>query len=415
MLSPDSKIHLQRWEEELASEVPIDDSACLAIFNINGTLVYANPTFQMFFTGEPAKNLISPTFDTMIGLPSKLLCYEGLLTIGDSETFTTTVNSRIWRKNDELLVLGKPDWFLISQQFTKMTRLNQEVNNLQRQLIKEKMTVDKTLAELKETQSLLVHSEKMNALGQLVAGVAHEINNPISFVSGNLYHLQSMFYDLKQTIIQLRQIVYVTENTDFISMADDVLKQFDIEFLFEDFESILKDSEEGIKRIKKIVENLRTFSRLGESECKIINLIPNLESTISLVRPELTKQAIRFTLEAPEELFLECYPSELNQVILNLIINSTQAVTDKGEISVKVAEMPDSVTIAVADNGCGIPFENKNKIFNPFFTTKPVGSGTGLGLSIAYKIVTDLHKGSLTFESLTGKGTTFFINLPKKQ
>lgn len=415
MLSPDSKIHLQRWEEELASEGPMDDSACLAIFNIHGSLVFANKNFQMFFSDEPAKNLISPSLETIIGLPSKPLCYEGLLTIGDSETFTTTVNCRIWCKGDELLILGKPDWFQISQQFTKMTRLNQEVNNLQRQLIKEKMTVDKTLAELKETQSLLVHSEKMNALGQLVAGVAHEINNPISFVSGNLYHLQSMCYDLKQTIMQLRQIVYVTENTDFIAMADDVLKQFDIEFLFEDFKSILKDSEEGIKRIKKIVENLRTFSRLGESECKIINLIPNLESTISLVRPELTKQAIHFTLEAPEELFLECYPSELNQVILNLIINSTQAVTDKGEIIVKVAEMPDSVIISVTDNGCGIPFENKNKIFDPFFTTKPVGSGTGLGLSIAYKIVTELHKGSLTFESLPGERTTFFINLPKKQ
>lgn len=414
MLSPDSDIHLQHWEEELATEGPIDDSVCLAIFNIHGTLVYANPTFQMFFTDEPAKNLISPSFDTLLGLPAKPLCYEGLLTIGDSETFTTTVNSRIWHKGDELLILGKPDWFQISQQFTKMTRLNQEVNNLQRQLIKEKMMVDKTLAELKETQSLLVHSEKMNALGQLVAGIAHEINNPISFVSGNLYHLQSMFFDIKQTIMQLRQIVYVTEDTDFITMADDVLKHFNIEFLFEDLESILKDAGEGIKRIKKIVENLRTFSRLGEAECKIINLIPNLESTISLARPELNKQAIQFTLDAPEELFLECYPSELNQVILNLIINSTQAVSEKGEIGLKVTEMPDSVTIAVTDNGCGIPYENKNKIFNPFFTTKPVGSGTGLGLSIAYKIVTELHKGSLTFESLPGERTTFFINLPKK-
>jgi len=294
-----------------------------------------------------------------------------------------------------------------------MELINEEINHLQQRLILEKTILDKTLKELKETQAQLIHSEKKSALGHLAAGVAHEINNQISMVSSNLYHLQLAFQNLAQAISQLRQVLYITENTESIVMADEIHKEFDINYLFESITDLFKGSKECVSRIKKIVENFRMFTGLDEAGHMTVDLIANLKSTISIIFPEFKKLGINFSMEAPEKLMLECFPSELNQVVLNLLINSSQAVGNYGEISLKVTEDPENVSIAVSDNGCGIADENKDKIFNPFFTTKPVGSGTGLGLSIANKVVTELHKGTLTFNSQVGNGTTFIINLPK--
>jgi len=196
-------------------------------------------------------------------------------------------------------------------------------------------------------------------------------------------------------------------------MADEIIKEFDVTYLLEDLEDIFKGSKEGVSRIKKIVENLRTFSRLDEAGHMMVDLIANLESTISIVEPEFKKLGITFTMEAPEKLMLECFPSELNLAVLNLLINSTQAVDKFGEIKLTVTENAEKVIISITDNGCGISDEIKDKIFDPFFTTKPVGTATGLGLSIAYKIINELHKGTLTFETEVKKGTAFYITLTK--
>lgn len=412
-MKPTLHANLEKWADELSSELTDFESVCIALLNESGDELYKNKPFQLLVNENLAQNLINPTFSNLVAMPATPLCFQGLLTIGNVETNQVSVETKIWHKDGEILIVGQLNWIEIIGQFNKMSRLNQEISNLQRQLIKEKTMLDKALKELRETQTQLIHSEKMNAMGQLVAGVAHEINNPISFVSGNLYHLQSAFHDLKNTILQLRQVVYVTENNESIAMADEIIKEFDISYLVDDMEDLFKGSKEGVSRIKKIVDNLRTFSRLDEAGHMTIDLIANILSTLAIIEPEMKNRGINFTMDAPEKLMLECYPSELNQVILNLLINSTQAIEKDGEIHLKVYQDDENAAIELSDNGCGISDEIKDKVFNPFFTTKPVGSGTGLGLSIAYKIITDLHRGSIDFKSEMKKGTTFFIKLPK--
>ncbi len=404
---------LAGWADEISSEIFQFESVCIALLNENGDEIYKNEAFRLLVNENLSQNLINPNFSDLLAMSATPLCFQGLLTVGNVETNQVTIESKIWHRDGEILIVGHLNWVEMIGQFNKMSRLNQEISNLQRQLIKEKTMLDKALKALKETQTQLIHSEKMNAMGQLVAGVAHEINNPVSFVSGNLYHLQSAFNDLKNTILQLRQVIYITENNGSIAMADEIIKQFDINYLLDDMEDLFKGSKEGVSRIKKIVDNLRTFSRLDEAGHMTIDLIANIVSTLAIIEPEFKKRGINFTMNAPEKLMLECFPSELNQVILNLLINSTQAIEDNGEISLKISEDNDYVTIELSDNGCGISDEIKDKVFNPFFTTKPVGSGTGLGLSIAYKIITDLHRGSIDFKSEMKKGTTFLIKLPK--
>jgi signal transduction histidine kinase len=182
----------------------------------------------------------------------------------------------------------------------------------------------------------------------------------------------------------------------------------------EDIADMAKESRMGVERVKTIVEDLRRFSRLDESAIKQIELIENIRSTISLVRAEINNKNIDFRFNSPEKLEIECYPGQLNQAILNVLINAIQAVDERGKVELSVNRVADDVVISIADNGPGIPNDIKSRIFEPFFTTKPVGSGTGLGLSITYKIICDLHHGSIDVESELNKETNFILKLPAK-
>ncbi len=402
-----------KWHSELFEAIGKSNALFVAVFRTDGILLFANEAFKLRFKENPAQSLLNPTFERLVKSDNAPVIFQGVLTIGDYDSENTTIHAKVYRKDDELLVVGEVDVANMINQNQRMTALNREVNNLQRQLMKEKMLVEKTLAELKETQSLLIHSEKMNALGQLVAGIAHEINNPLAFISSNFHSMNQAFGDISDAFSDIRQNIEESETLDFKTYLTELEKKYDLNFVFEDTADMIKASSEGLSRVKKIVEDLRTFSRLGEAEIKNIELISNFKSILSLVRSELKNRKIEVEMNVPAELMMECYPAELNQVILNLLINSMQAIGSKGKITIAALSSEDEVIIEITDNGKGIPDEIQNQIFNPFFTTKPVGTGTGLGLSIAYKIITGLHHGKITFTSKTKTGTIFKLTLPQ--
>jgi len=324
------------------------------------------------------------------------------------------LNSKVYRRDDEILVLAEVDVPFLFEENKKMSILNQEVNNLQRQLIKEKQTLKNTLIELKETQQMLIHSEKMNAMGKLVAGVAHELNNPISYVYSNLFSLEKYISEVFGFLKDVEKLIHEKANTELQEAVEEFYKKVDLNSLLEDITDMTGESKMGIERVKTIVQDLRTFSRLDESEIKEIDLIQNIKSTINITQSAIARKHIEFKLNGPEKLMLECYPGQLNQAIMNVLVNAIDAVDEGGEISLSVMEEANKVSIAVSDNGKGIPDEIKGRIFEPFFTTKLVGDGVGLGLSITYKIINDLHHGSIDVKSVSGQGTTFKITIPLK-
>ena len=281
-----------------------------------------------------------------------------------------------------------------------------------------------TLAELQRTQSQLVQTEKMSSLGQLVAGVAHEINNPVSFIDGNVAHAAEYATDLLALVAHYRQTYPNPPPT-----LQQAITAIDLEFLAEDFPKLLKSMQIGAERIKSIVASLRTFSRMDEAEIKAVNLHDGLDSTLMILQHRLKAHGDRpqILLERHygELPMVECYAGKLNQVFMNLLSNAIDALDEQlaarqqlapPQLIIATTQLTaDQVRITITDNGAGIAPDKQQRIFEPFYTTKPIGKGTGIGLSISYQIVTEQHHGTLTCESQLGQGSTFHITIPIQQ
>lgn len=269
--------------------------------------------------------------------------------------------------------------------------------------------VSKALEDLKQAQSTILQQEKMASIGQLAAGVAHEINNPTGFIRSNLSTLQKYLSRINE-FMELQGAFFDETKTDNLSALRGAKKKLRIDYIHNDAKDLIDECLEGTDRIQKIVENLKGFSRLDENKKKMANINDCLEQTLNIVWNELKCKA---TVEKdygtlPE---LLCYPMQLNQVFLNILVNASHALIKKGVIRIKTWIEDNVIFVAVSDTGCGIPADKISRIFEPFFTTKEVGKGTGLGLSISYDIVKK-HGGSIEVESSEGKGTTFTIRLP---
>ena len=277
--------------------------------------------------------------------------------------------------------------------------------------------LQQALVELQQTQLQLVQSEKMSSLGEMVAGIAHEINNPVSFIHGNLEHALSYTEDV-MGLLTLYQKSYPTPTAAIQATIEDI----DLPFLQEDFLKLMQSMKDGTIRIRDIVQSLRTFSRLDEAAVKQVDLHDGIDSTLVIL-----KNRLKQTLDSSEiqvlrhygELFLvECYAGQLNQVFMNILGNAIDALEDEPDLTdptiTITTQMVDSewVAIHIANNGPDIPDEICNRLFDPFFTTKAVGKGTGMGLSISYQIVTETHKGYLDCQSSPGQGAEFIIKLP---
>jgi len=287
--------------------------------------------------------------------------------------------------------------------------------------------LDKVVENLKAAQIQLVQGEKMSALGQLVAGIAHEINNPINFVHGNLNHATEYVKELL-AFVELYQQQPPAPIAEVQQLAQDI----DLEFLRTDLIKLIASMRIGTDRIRDLVISLRNFSRLDEADCKPANLHDGIDSTIVILQHRLKAQPnfpeiqiIRDYGALPD---VECYPSQLNQVFMNLLSNAIDALeshtTHMPKITIRTSvianSLPESATsdwvkISIEDNAGGIPESIQPKLFDPFFTTKPVGKGTGLGLSISHQIITEKHQGKIEFYSSVGQSTEFVIHIPIKQ
>ncbi|MBN3899815.1 MAG: AAA family ATPase [Nostoc sp. NOS(2021)] len=304
------------------------------------------------------------------------------------------------------------------------TELEDRVQERTQALNQKNDQLQATLKELNRTQTQMVQTEKMSALGQLVAGIAHEINNPISFIYGNLNHVHQYTQDLLSILNS-----YQNHYPNPPKSLETELEKLEFNFLKEDLDNILESMRFGSDRIRQIVLSLRNFSRLDESEYKAVNLHEGIDNTLMILQHRLNLQertAIEIVKNYGELPLVKCYAREINQVFMNLLMNAIDAVEDSNRgrsfqemttnqnrilISTKKTEQ-NQVQIIIADNGVGIPEEIKLSLFNPFFTTKAVGKGTGLGLAIACQIVESTHGGKLSFNSVLGEGTKFIIEIP---
>ena len=284
----------------------------------------------------------------------------------------------------------------------------------QKKLIEDKNTeLNKLLVDLREAQQQLVMAEKMASLGQLTAGVAHEINNPINFVSANIKPLKEDLADIVECINRYESVIRENKLEELFSGVQQFKNKTDIAFSMKEIQDLLRGIEEGANRTSEIVKGLRNFSRLDQNVVKKANLNEGIESTLTLLHT-VYKDRIEIIKDYGDIPEVECLPGQINQVLMNILSNAIQAIAEKGEIFIKTREEESAVKISIRDTGGGMSDETKQKIFDPFFTTKEVGKGTGLGLSISYGII-EKHQGKIEVNSVQGKGTEFIITLPVHQ
>jgi PAS domain S-box-containing protein len=266
---------------------------------------------------------------------------------------------------------------------------------------------------LKQAQSRMVQTAKLAGLGQMIAGVAHEINNPLSFVSNNVAVLQRDVGELRQLVLLYRQAddLLARERPELHGQARDLYERTDMDYTLENFDGLMHRTREGLRRIQQIVKDLRVFARLDESELNVVDLNEGIESTANIILGYAKKNRVQLVTELGPLPAVTCFAAKINQVVMNLLSNAIDACDEGGTVTIRTGAEPGGVRIEVADTGGGIPPAVRERIFDPFFTTKPIGVGTGLGLSISYGIVQD-HGGKIEVESEPGQGSCFTVHLP---
>ncbi|MEB3338657.1 MAG: GAF domain-containing protein, partial [Leptolyngbyaceae bacterium] len=325
--------------------------------------------------------------------------------------------SRPWSESEVELLQAVTDQLAIAMDQAELyaqTRATARAAQSQAQQLIE------TVHKLKETQAQLVQTEKMSSLGQMVAGIAHEINNPVNFIAGNLTYANNYLQDLL-SLVKLYQECYPNP----VPAIQERTEEIDLEFLIEDLSKLLSSMQIGTERIRQIVLSLRNFSRLDEADKKPVNIHEGIDSTLLILQSRLKAQPnqaeIQIIKQYGELPVVECYAGQLNQVFMNILSNAIDALEDRPaprtitittEILQEKSPTRQHILIRIRDNGSGMPESVRQKLFDPFFTTKPVGKGTGLGLSISYQIVVEKHGGLLKCLSEPGQGSEFWIQIP---
>ncbi|WP_248797143.1 ATP-binding protein [Pseudomonas sp. MWU13-2105] len=332
--------------------------------------------------------------------------------------------------HDRLVILKKPfdnievqqlantltnKWEMTERANLQMHRLEELVEQRTQALTQTSLALQHEIDERKQLEGQLVQSEKLASLGQLAAGVAHEINNPIGFISSNLGTLEGYFGKLLEMLQAYQGAEEGIAAPELQARLKELRERVELDFLEEDIPLLIKESKEGIGRVGQIVKDLKNFSRVDSNqEWQWSNLQQGIESTLNIVANELKYKAdvVKDYSGLPE---IECLASQINQVIMNLVVNAAQAMgPERGTITLRGGSLGERIWLEVADTGSGMAPETVQKIFDPFFTTKPVGQGTGLGLSLSYGIV-QKHAGQISVRSELGVGTTFRIELPIRQ
>jgi PAS domain S-box-containing protein len=328
------------------------------------------------------------------------------------------------RKSD-----GSVDYTVaLMQDITERKQAEDALRRSEEELRKKAKELEQTLRSLRQTQAQLIQTEKMSSLGQLVAGIAHEINNPVNFINGNINHVDEYVADLTGVLQRYQESFQPTPEIQ----AE--MEEIELNFLLEDLPKVLNSMKIGVDRIRQIVLSLRNFSRLDEAEIKSVDIHEGIDSTLLILQSRLKAKpdcrGIQIVKEYGHLPKIECYPGQLNQVFMNLLTNAIDTLEDSSQRAVKEARDTElqfhqptiwiqtkpvndrSISVHIVDNGLGMTEETRRRLFEPFFTTKPVGKGTGLGLSISYQIIVEKHGGKLECFSIPGKGTEFIIHLP---
>ena len=284
--------------------------------------------------------------------------------------------------------------------------------SLEQQVKDRTKELEAAYSELKSTQAMMVHSEKMKSLGELVAGITHEINNPVNFIYGNLIHLKNYTADMMSVID-----AYTEFDTDLSEEHKQKIKELkeeiDLEFLKEDLPELIRSCQEGTERTKNIVLDLKNFSRLEEAVINNVDLPKEIDTTLNILHNKF-KNKITVHKEYQEDMpHVEAYGGQLNQVFMNILDNAAFAIQEKGDVWIRLKSDGKNAITEFEDNGCGMSENTRKKVFDPFFTTKEVGQGTGLGMAISYKVIKN-HKGNIDLVSEEGKGSKFTITLPLK-
>ena len=400
-------------------------SDTVLVLNENGVITQANPAAKSLL-GVDANQLYERSLNELLpqldDVPAnwQSTSEQTLQTPNVGERIIEiTISRRLNRQNQEYIV------FL--RDISDRKQVEVALRSSEATLRKQTTELEQALQNLQHTQAQLIQTEKMSSLGQLVAGVAHEINNPVNFIYGNLTYIDNYTQDLA-ALIKLYQQIYpntAPEISKFIA-------EIELDFIMEDMPKMLSSMTVGTERICEIVLTLRNFSRLDEAEIKSVNIHSGIDSTLLILQHRLKTKPGRSGIEVIKEYGdlpqIRCYPGQLNQVFMNILSNAIDAL-DKYNPQRTIAEIakepnritirttlknPDWVAISIKDNGPGITESNMKRIFDPFFTTKPVGDGTGLGLSISYQIVVDKHKGFLKCISSPQKGAEFYIEIPTR-
>jgi signal transduction histidine kinase len=367
-------------------------------------------SFSGFLTSTDAE-MLSRCLSGADHLPEK----DFLLNIVARDQIPHTLRCRIAPADDLFILVAESPRDDNQSLQEDLLQLNNQLVVLSRENVRKGRALAGALSDLKKAQSMLVHQEKIALLGQMTAGIAHEINNPLAFVLNNEQVLRRDFGDLQEFVNTIREalpqiaVLSPTIHADIIAKAATV----GLEYLSEAVPGKISANIAGLERIKKIILDLRNFSRLDEAERKLCYLTEGIESTLRFLGYLMKERGVGVETCLAKLPQVLCSPGPLNQAISNIVVNAIQASRSGQSVRVTTREDGDFYSIEVTDQGAGIPTENLGRVFEPFFTTKPVGSGTGLGLSIARQIV-DAQGGRLEIQSVLGSGTTVRILLPRK-